>query len=297
MINLNWLQSLQAIAHTGSFTRAAAQLGLTQAAVSQHIRQLEDNYGGVVLRTARPLILTPTGQLLLRYADEITAANECLQQRLQANDSLKGDVGLVTPGSSGLLLYAHLLALQVRQPGLIIRHRFAPGAEVQQAVLDNSYHLGLLTFKPDDPRLHAEEIAEEPLELVYPAGSRISSWQDLQQLGFINHPDGKAMATRLLSRHFPGNPGVATLPCKGYSNQVSLLLQPVALGLGFTVVPRYARQAFAAQQQIAVLQCGQPVIDKLWAIYRAEWPLNARCRLVLEQIRATLNQAAASQTR
>ena len=95
--------------------------------------------------------------------------------------------------------------------------------------------------------------------------------------------------------HFPGNPGVTTLPCKGYSNQVSLLLQPVALGLGFTVVPRYARQAFAAQDKIAVLQCGQPVIDTLWAIYRAEWPLNARCRLVLERIRSTLNQAAASQ--
>ena len=49
MTNLNWLQSLQAIARTGSFTRAAEQLGLTQAAVSQHIRQLEDHYGNVVL--------------------------------------------------------------------------------------------------------------------------------------------------------------------------------------------------------------------------------------------------------
>jgi len=297
MINPIWLQSLQALALTGSFTRAADQLGLTQAAVSQHIRQLEREYGCLVLRAGRPLTLTPTGQQLLAYAADITAANERLQQRLKANDGLQGDVGLVTPGSSGLLLYADLLALQLQQPGLVIRHRFAPDAEVQQAVLDNSYQLGVLTFKPEEPRLAAEMIAEEPLELIYPAGRSIGSWQDLQQLGFINHPDGKAMATRLLSRHFPGNPGVATLPCKGYSNQVSLLLQPVALGLGFTVVPRYARQAFAAQQQIAVLQCGQPVVDKLWAIYRSEWPLSARCRLVLERIRTTLNTAAASQTR
>ncbi|OWQ81540.1 hypothetical protein CEE62_06835 [Stenotrophomonas maltophilia] len=36
MLNEHWLRSFRAIAEVGSFTRAAGQLQLTQAAVSQH---------------------------------------------------------------------------------------------------------------------------------------------------------------------------------------------------------------------------------------------------------------------
>lgn len=38
---------------------------------------------------------------------------------------------------------------------------------------------------------------EQPLELVVPAGCASARWEDLAQLGFIDHPDGKAMARRL----------------------------------------------------------------------------------------------------
>ncbi|WP_254703653.1 hypothetical protein [Kosakonia sacchari] len=54
----------------------------------------------------------------------------------------------------------------------------------------------------------ADKFTEEPLELLLPAGFSLNNWQDLHSLGFINHPDGNAMATRLLSRRFPGNPGI-----------------------------------------------------------------------------------------
>ncbi len=292
MTNPHWLQSLQTLVATGSFTRAAEQLNLTQAAVSQHIRQLEEKYGILLIRHSKGVELTPVGNQVLQFAEEVAQAGMRLDQRLAATDSLHGEVGLVTPGSSGLLLYPHLLQLQRQHPGLVIRHRFAPDSEVLQAVLENQYQLGLLTFKPEQISLNAVPLAEEPLELVYPAGCKLQSWQDLMALGFIDHPDGKAMATRLLSRHFPANPGIASLPCSGYSNQISLLLQPVALGLGFTVLPRYARQAFAEPSRIAVLACPQPVIDKLWAIHRSEWPLPARCALVLNSIKAQLQLSA-----
>lgn len=288
MVNPSWLESLQMLVATGSFTRAAERLNITQAAVSQHIRQLEQTYGLLVLRHNREIELTPTGHEVLIFARQVAQASEQLNQRLAATDSLQGEVCLITPGSSGLLLYPHLLRLQQQHSGLVIRHRFAPDSEILQAVQENRYQLGLVTFRPDDARLDATMLAEEPLELVYPAGTKLTCWQDLTALGFIDHPDGKAMATRLLSRLFPANAGIDSLPCSGYCNQISLLLQPVALGLGFTVLPRYARQAFANQSRIAVLDCQQPVIDKLWAIYRADWPLPARCDLVLQSVKATL---------
>jgi LysR family transcriptional regulator, transcriptional activator of the cysJI operon len=42
----------------------------------------------------------------------------------------------------------------------------------------------------DDPRLTASAFAQEPLELVVPAGEEVRDWSDLQRIGFINHPDG-----------------------------------------------------------------------------------------------------------
>ncbi|RZA24022.1 MAG: LysR family transcriptional regulator, partial [Proteobacteria bacterium] len=45
MHNPRWIMSFNAVAATRSFTRAAEQLGITQAAVSQHVGQLEEQLG------------------------------------------------------------------------------------------------------------------------------------------------------------------------------------------------------------------------------------------------------------
>jgi DNA-binding transcriptional LysR family regulator len=147
----------------------------------------------------------------------------------------------------------------------------------------------LVTLKPDDPRLSVSRFAEEPLELVLPAGVTVNNWADLQGLGFIDHPDGQAMAGRLLSRRFPGAPGVRSLPCSGFTNQISLILESVALGLGFTVMPRFARRAFAQQDAIQVLEGEPAIVDTLWLLHRAEWPLSARAALLLERLQAAFS--------
>jgi len=285
MLNRQWLRSFGELAEIRSFTRAAERLGITQAAVSQHLRHLEDELGPLLIRRPRQIELTPAGSALLAYCREVEEADQRLQLRLAGEDAACGEVSLITPGSVGLALYPVLLDLQQATPGLVIRHRFAPDAEARDAVLQNAHDLGLVTLKPDDPRLAAEPFIEEPLELIVPAGCRADNWDDLARLGFIDHPDGQAMATRLLSRDFPGNPGVHTLPVHGFVNQIGLILEPVARGLGFTVLPRHARQAFMRPEAIRVCDCRTPVTDRLWLIYRAEWPLPARARRVVEHIR------------
>jgi DNA-binding transcriptional LysR family regulator len=241
-----------------------------------------------LIRRGRQLELMPAGVALLAYCSEVEQAHKRLQLQLSDTTLDSGEVSLITPGSVGLALYPLLLDLQQAHPGLVIRHRFAPDPETREAVLDKRYELGLVTLRPDDPRLAAEPFAEEPLELVVPAGKDVNDWADLERLGFIDHPDGKAMATRFLSRHFPANPGVSALPLHGFSNQISLILAPVARGLGFTVIPRHAREAFADQDAIRVIGCATPVVDTLWLVHRAEWPLSSRASWVLKQIRERL---------
>jgi DNA-binding transcriptional LysR family regulator len=286
MLNPQWLRTFAALAEQGNFTRTAEQLDLTQAAVSQHVQRLEERLGTLLIRRPRQLELTLAGIALLDYCTEVSAADQRLQQRLSESDALHGEISLISPGSIGLALYRHLLELQKEHPGLVIRHRFAPDHDVLAAVLENRCELGLVTLKPDDPRLSVSRFAEEPLELVIPAGASVKSWADLQRLGFIDHPDGQAMAGRLLSRRFPGAPGVRSLPCKGFTNQISLILESVALGLGFTVIPRFARMAFAQQEAIQVLEATPAIVDTLWLLHRAEWPLSARAALLLERLRA-----------
>lgn len=150
------------------------------------------------------------------------------------------------------------------------------------AVLEKSYELGLVTLRPDDSRLAAQRFAEEPLELVLPAKAAMNGWSDLVRLGFIDHPDGQAMATRLLSRHFPEAPGMRQMPCSGFSNQIALILEPVARGLDFTVMPRFARQAYVRQDALRVIDCNFAVVDTLWLIHRAEWPLTMRAQRTID---------------
>jgi DNA-binding transcriptional LysR family regulator len=285
MLNPQWLRTFATLAELGNFTRCAERLDLTQAAVSQHVQRLEERLGPLLIRRPRQLELTPAGRALLDYCAEVGAADQRLQQRLSSAEAEQGEVSLITPGSIGLSLHKHLLDIQQAHPGLSIRHRFAPDTEVLAAVLDNRFEFGLVTLKPTDARLTVTRFAQEPLELVAPAGEAVNTWADLERLGFIDHPDGQAMAGRLLSRRFPGQPGAQTLPCRGFTNQISLILDPVARGLGFSVLPRYARLAFSKPDAIQVVDGAPLVVDTLWLLHRAEWPLTARAETVLRRLR------------
>ena len=62
-INLTWLRTFEAAARHLNFTETAAELGLTQTAVSLHIRSLESRLGNRLFhRRARHLSLTEIGQ-------------------------------------------------------------------------------------------------------------------------------------------------------------------------------------------------------------------------------------------
>ncbi len=288
MINPQWLRSFATLASEGNFTRTADQLGLTQAAVSQHIRHLEDEHGILLIRRPRSVELTPAGKVMLQYWQDMQLAHERMQHRMADHEALAGEVRLITPGSVGLLLYRYLIGLQAQTPSLRIHHRFAPDAEVEQSVVDGCHELGVLPYQPEDSRLESRLFCMEPLELVVPAGADVTGWKDLKALGYIGHPDGKAMATRLLARVFPGCPSLDQLPCRGFVNQISLILEPVVLGLGFTVIPRYARQAFANQEGIQVVPASVVVRDSLYLIHRNDWPLSRRAEFVIGSLHQSL---------
>ena len=68
------IESLLAVAEFQNFTKAAASLSLTQPAVSHHINQLEEELGVTLfIRGKGSLMLTPEGEIVLKYARRIKA--------------------------------------------------------------------------------------------------------------------------------------------------------------------------------------------------------------------------------
>ena len=78
------LETLLTVRDTGSFTRAAEVLSLTQPAVSQHVRQLERELGVRLFnRGEGGLKATPEGEIALKYAARIKALYQNMEQGLQ----------------------------------------------------------------------------------------------------------------------------------------------------------------------------------------------------------------------
>lgn len=87
------LRSFVTVADTGSFTRAATHLHLTQSAVSAHLRRLEEDLGHRLFeRTTRAVSLTPAGRQLAGYARSILALTTDARLSLGTRSTLGGRV-------------------------------------------------------------------------------------------------------------------------------------------------------------------------------------------------------------
>jgi LysR family transcriptional regulator for metE and metH len=72
LLELRHLRTLQALRETGSLSRAAELLSLTQSALSHQLRGLEEHYAAALFeRKSSPVSFTAPGQRLLRLADTV----------------------------------------------------------------------------------------------------------------------------------------------------------------------------------------------------------------------------------
>ncbi|GAB1584506.1 LysR substrate-binding domain-containing protein [Phyllobacterium phragmitis] len=118
---LSAVRVFEATARHLSFTKAAAELGMTQAAVSYQIKVLEDRMGGALfLRRPRQVILTELGE---RLAPAVTEAFELIRQAfVTARSGAQGTLSISTvPTFANNWLAQHLGSFQVAHPSLAVR--------------------------------------------------------------------------------------------------------------------------------------------------------------------------------
>jgi DNA-binding transcriptional LysR family regulator len=128
------LRSLVAVADCGGFHRAAAALHLSQSAVSQHLRKVESVVGEpVVQRSGRGVLLTETGQKVLRHARTILAAHDAALDDLGATEHKVLTVG-VTEHGADVMLPALTSVLRERLPDRRPRFRLDRNVSLADAI-------------------------------------------------------------------------------------------------------------------------------------------------------------------
>ena len=82
-LNYNHLRYFWVAACEGGMTAAAERLGVAQPTVSSQVRALEQVVGGpLFVRGSRPLALTETGRMVLRYAEQIFSLGQELEDTI-----------------------------------------------------------------------------------------------------------------------------------------------------------------------------------------------------------------------
>lgn len=170
------LYSLIAVAETGSFTRAAEQLSLTQPAVSQHIRQLEGALGVRLFdRAHNELHLTHEGELVLRYARRMMALYHNLEQALRDEKSRVSSltVGITHTAESSAI--AESLAAYATSQGALTIKLITDSVGNLVTMLRN-YELDFMIAEGriPDPKLRHLMLDTDSLVLVTAPGHRFA---------------------------------------------------------------------------------------------------------------------------
>lgn len=125
------LKVFEALSATGSFTRAAEQLGISQPAVSQNIAELEKDLGVRLFERGRSEVsLTPQGRVFRSYAGKILYWYDSARMMFGPNDSLRlRTVSICASGSlAGEPVAALVSAMTASFPGTVFMVHEAPEA-------------------------------------------------------------------------------------------------------------------------------------------------------------------------
>jgi DNA-binding transcriptional LysR family regulator len=149
------LRSYVAVADCGGFQRAAASLHLTQGAVSQHVRRLEETLGRpLVERHGRGSRFTEDGEALLGHARRILRVHDEALRAL----GVEADQTLVigsTEHAAAQLLPDLATALTGAFTDYRVRFRIDRGAQLRSRLADGSVDLALLIGPAHEPDARA----------------------------------------------------------------------------------------------------------------------------------------------
>jgi DNA-binding transcriptional LysR family regulator len=164
-IDTSLLRAFVAAAETGGMTSAARLINLTQAAVSQQVKRLEDTFGRQLFeRDRRGLRLTPSGERLLVRARRLLALNDEVWALMTAPD-FTGEVRLGVPHDVvGPYMPPVLKSFDQAWPGVRVSLDCRTSSNLLRALERREVDLILTTERGCGP--HGETLLPDPLVWV-----------------------------------------------------------------------------------------------------------------------------------
>lgn len=135
MSTIRFLRTFVAAAHGGSFAAAADQVALTQAAVGQQMRALEEELKRTLFdKTGRSMALSPAGHLLLPRAEDLLAQYDAMRREVQDQQQIAGTLRLGSLISAMGLLSSTLAGLKLLHPELKVELRVQDQVRLTEGV-------------------------------------------------------------------------------------------------------------------------------------------------------------------
>ena len=170
------LYSLIKIVETGSFTKAAEALSLSQPAVSQHIRQLEETLRVRIFDHAHnKLRLTPEGEIVVNYARRMVALSGNMEQALKnEREKIRSlTLGITHSAESSAIIEA-LAAYVNSLEGLNLKILTNTSDNLYSMLKNDELDFAFVEGKRNDPAFRYMMLDTDCLVLAVPPGHKLA---------------------------------------------------------------------------------------------------------------------------
>jgi DNA-binding transcriptional LysR family regulator len=236
------LEMFRAVAEAESFTAAAQRLHVSQSAVSRQLKLLEEELGTLLFhRTARGVILTPQGEILLSAANRIAREMEDVAAQISETQALKR--GLLTIGG-GMTVSLYILPKLLRKfraqyKSVDLRVITATTETILHQLRNREIDIALLTLPIVAADLEVIPVLKEEMVVVTAGRQPLARERTVDPRSLARQPlilfesgsnTRKAVDGFFLAAGIPVNVIMET-------ENVEIIKSMVASGLGATVIP------------------------------------------------------------
>lgn len=286
-MNIRYLEILEAIEQTGSFSGAAKKLHLTQSAVSHAVAELERQAGTVLFdRLPRGVSLTHCGAALLEESRGVLAACRNLDRRIRHLEEFT-PIHVVSSITIASFWLPRLISCLKRQrPGLQINVRVVSAACAMDILQRGEADIAFLEGPKPQGDFRTVELDSYKLcaacAPAYPLPGPVLSMSELCALPLLLREQGSAIRDT-----FDSMLALASLKaCPVWESVNSFALMKAAeAGLGITILPEMLLSDFTGQEKLKLIQMDwMGMHNKMLAVLHKDRYITQSLQLMLDMI-------------
>ena len=270
-LNYHHLFYFLTVCQEGGFTRAALKLRLSQSAVSEQVRKLEEILGQrLIARTTRRFELTESGRVALKYAELIFGAGQELMDFMMHRPNQ--GVQVIRIGALGTLsrnLQMQFLSPLLDRKDVTLNLIVGDSKRLFKLLKDHEIDLILSTFpasEQDASEVYTHMLMQSPLCIV---SKKLKRGMELKEI-FLQervYLPSRSLESRADFDHWVESNGLS-FQVAGQIEDVALLRLIALSGKGIVVIPRMGVLKDLESRTLSVLHEFKGIKQKYYAITR-----------------------------